>query len=41
MVDHKIPMEELLKKLGSKLDTGMTTEMAIKRNLEEGDNKLP
>lgn len=41
MDEHKIPLEELLYRFGANLETGLTTEMAIKRNLEEGDNKLP
>ena len=41
MDEHKIPLEELLYRFGTNLETGLTTEMAIKRNLEEGDNKLP
>lgn len=41
MDQHKIPLEELLYRFGSNLQTGLTTEMAIKRNLQEGDNKLP
>lgn len=41
MDEHKIPLEELLFRYGTSVELGMTTEMAIKRNLEEGDNKLP
>lgn len=41
MDEHKIPLDELVYRFGTNLETGMTTEMAIKRNLEEGDNKLP
>ena len=41
MDEHKIPIEELVYRLGTNLDTGMTTEAAFKRNAEEGDNKLP
>jgi hypothetical protein len=41
MDEHKIPLEELLYRFGANLETGLTTEMAIKRNLEEGDNRLP
>lgn len=34
MDEHKIPLDELLYRFGSNLETGLTTEMAIKRNLE-------
>lgn len=33
MDEHKIPLEELLYRFGANLETGLTTEMAIKRNL--------
>lgn len=41
MDEHKIPLEELINRLGTSLKLGLTTEVAIKRNLIEGDNKLP
>lgn len=48
MDEHKIPLEELCYRFGTDLSagknlliSGLTTEMAIKRNAEEGDNKLP
>ena len=41
MDEHKIPLEELVYRLGTSLEAGMTTEAAFKRNAEEGDNKLP
>ena len=41
MDEHKIPMEELCFRFGTNTETGLTTELAVKRNLEEGDNKLP
>lgn len=41
MDEHRIPLEELCYRFGTSVDVGMTTEAAIKRNLEEGDNKLP
>ena len=41
MDEHKIPLEELVYRLGTNLEAGMTTEAAFKRNAEEGDNKLP
>jgi len=41
MDEHKIPLEELCYRFGTSLELGLTTEAAIKRNLEEGDNKLP
>ena len=41
MDEHKIPMEELLYRLGTSIEAGMTTDAAAKRNLLEGDNKLP
>lgn len=41
MDEHKIPLEELCYRFGINLEAGLTTEAAVKRNLEEGDNKLP
>lgn len=41
MDEHRIPMEELCYRFGINLDTGMTTQAAVRRNAEEGDNKLP
>lgn len=41
MDEHKIPLEELVYRFGTSLEAGMRTEMAFKRNAEEGDNKLP
>lgn len=41
MDEHKIPIEELIHRLGTSIDNGMRTENAIRRNAEEGDNKLP
>ena len=48
MDEHRIPLEELCSRFGIslengkfRLDLGLSTEQAIKRNLEEGDNKLP
>jgi hypothetical protein len=41
MDEHRIPLEELCYRFGINLETGLTTEAAVKRNLEEGDNKLP
>ena len=41
MDEHRIPLEELCYRFGTNLETGLSTEMAIRRNAEEGDNKLP
>lgn len=41
MDEHKIPLEELIYRLGTSVELGMTTEAAGRRNAEEGDNKLP
>jgi sodium/potassium-transporting ATPase subunit alpha len=41
MDEHKIPMEELVHRFGTSLEAGMKTEAAMRRNAEEGDNKLP
>jgi hypothetical protein len=41
MDEHKVPLEELLYRLGSNLETGMSTSAALARNQQEGDNKLP
>lgn len=41
MDEHRIPLEELCHRFGTSIENGLTTEAAIKRNLEEGDNKLP
>eukprot|EP00178_Gracilaria_changii_P014259 TRINITY_DN4032_c0_g1_i2.p1 TRINITY_DN4032_c0_g1~~TRINITY_DN4032_c0_g1_i2.p1 ORF type:complete len:111 (+),score=8.89 TRINITY_DN4032_c0_g1_i2:292-624(+) len=41
MDEHKIPLEELCYRFQTDLEQGLTTEMAIKKNIEEGDNKLP
>lgn len=41
MDEHRIPLEELCSRFGISLENGLSTEQAIKRNLEEGDNKLP
>jgi hypothetical protein len=41
MDEHRISIEELCYRFGTNLDNGLTTEAANKRNLEEGDNKLP
>ena len=41
MDEHRIPLEELCYRFGTNIEAGMTTEGALKRNLEEGDNKLP
>jgi sodium/potassium-transporting ATPase subunit alpha len=41
MDEHKISMEELCYRFGTNLETGLTTEAALRRNMEEGDNKLP
>lgn len=41
MDEHRIPLEELCYRFGTNLETGLTTDMALKRNAEEGDNKLP
>ena len=34
MDEHKIPLEELVYRLGTSIDAGMTTEAAFKRNAE-------
>lgn len=41
MDEHKCPLEELLKRYGSNLETGLSNDAAFRRNQEEGDNKLP
>lgn len=41
MDEHKIPLEELLKRFGTNLETGLSNDAAFRRNQEEGDNKLP
>lgn len=41
MDEHRIPLEELCYRFGTSLEAGLSTEQAIKRNAEEGDNKLP
>lgn len=41
MDEHKIPIEELFKRFGTNPETGLSTDAANRRNLEEGDNKLP
>lgn len=41
MDEHRIPLEELCYRFGVNLEAGLTTEAAVKRNMEEGDNKLP
>ena len=41
MDEHKIPLEELLHRLNSNVQAGMKTEAAMRKNEEEGDNKLP
>ena len=41
MDEHRIPLEELCYRFGVNLETGLSSEMALKRNAEEGDNKLP
>lgn len=41
MDEHRIPLEELCYRFGTNLEAGLSTEQAIKRNTEEGDNKLP
>ena len=41
MDEHKISMEELCYRFGTNIETGLTNEAAARRNLEEGDNKLP
>lgn len=41
MDGHKIPLEELCYRFGTSVTDGLSTEMAIRRNLEEGDNRLP
>lgn len=41
MDEHRIPLDELCYRFGTSLEGGLTTEMALKRNAEEGDNKLP
>jgi sodium/potassium-transporting ATPase subunit alpha len=40
MDEHRIPLEELCYRFGTSIEKGLTTEAALKRNLEEGDNKL-
>ncbi len=34
MDEHKIPLDELCHRFGTHLENGLTTEAAIKRNLE-------
>jgi len=41
MDEHKIPLEELLKRFGTNMETGLSNDAAFRRNQEEGDNKLP
>jgi sodium/potassium-transporting ATPase subunit alpha len=41
MDEHKIPLEELIYRFGTNLETGMRTEAALRRTEEEGENKLP
>jgi hypothetical protein len=41
MDDHRIPVEELLERLESNEERGLTQNEAHRRNLELGDNKLP
>lgn len=41
MDEHRIPLEELCYRFGTSVEAGLTSEQAIKRNAEEGDNKLP
>ena len=41
MDEHRIPLDELLSRFNCTLQGGLSTEAAIRRNLEEGDNKLP
>jgi sodium/potassium-transporting ATPase subunit alpha len=41
MDEHRIPFDELCYRFQLNLEVGLTTEVATRRNLEEGDNKLP
>jgi sodium/potassium-transporting ATPase subunit alpha len=41
MDEHAIPIEELYYRYQVNPEIGLTTEAAVKRNLEEGDNRLP
>lgn len=41
MDEHRIPLDELCFRFGVNLESGLTTEAATTRNIEEGDNKLP
>ena len=41
MDEHKCPLEELLKRYVSNLENGLSNDAAARRNMEEGDNKLP
>lgn len=41
MDEHRIDLEELCERYGTDLERGLPAETASKRNLEEGDNKLP
>lgn len=41
MDEHKISLEELCYRFGTNMESGLSSEAAARRNMEEGDNKLP